>query len=290
MSGSLKLLIVATLIINANGQSLPAPGDCGVFNQNRIVNGEAAVPNSRPYQLLLVTYTPEGAPKSYCGASLITKNHVLTAAHCVDGEKAENVVIYPGLHEFTSSILSKDQGTPLSTIFQHESYSSSRLTNDVAVLRLKNTITLSDKIGLVCLAAASSPQCGNGDPVVASGWGSLTGNPNRTSASRPVELQKVNLVCVPNTQADCKPLTHLLNIFPEATKMCAFGNYSGVCFGDSGGPLVRERTNSNGVKFIEQVGIMSGTIDCSFTLPKPDLYANVRDLYAWIVDKVNRSQ
>lgn len=167
MSGSLKFLIIAALIINANGQSLPTPGDCGVFTQaQRIVNGEAAVAHSRPYQLLLVTFTPEGAPKSYCGASLITKNHVLTAAHCVDGEKADTVVVYPGIHNFTSDLLTKERGTPLSAIFQHESYSSSRLTNDVAVLRLKNTITLSDKIGLVCLASKDMPVCAAGDPVV----------------------------------------------------------------------------------------------------------------------------
>ena len=50
--------------------------------------------------------------------------------------------------------------------------------------------------------------------------------------------------------------------------MCAYGAYKSVCFGDSGGPLVRERVHTDGTKYLEQVGIMSGTVDCSFSKPK----------------------
>jgi secreted trypsin-like serine protease len=64
-------------------------------------------------------------------------------------------------------------------------------------------------------------------------------------------------------------------------------SYSG--FGDSGGPLVRERRLNDGRTYLEQVGIMSGTIDCSFTKPRPDLYANVRELSPWILNKIKAS-
>jgi secreted trypsin-like serine protease len=59
-----------------------------------------------------------------------------------------------------------------------------------------------------------------------------------------------------------------------------------IGFGDSGGPLVRERTLADGSKYLEQVGIMSGTMDCSFTKPRPDIYADVRYFSAWILNKV----
>ena len=34
---------------------------------------------------------------------------------------------------------------------------------------------------------------------------------------------------------------------------------------------------------------MSGTVDCSFTQPRPDIYANVRELNAWILNKIKAS-
>jgi hypothetical protein len=65
--------------------------------------------------------------------------------------------------------------------------------------------------------------------IRASGWGSTTGSPNRTSASRPSELQQVALKCVANSQADCKPLTYVLNIFEQKAKMCAYAENKSVC-------------------------------------------------------------
>lgn len=295
MTSIVTLIAVAILAGLVHGQDLPTPGACGVFEikpaaTTRIVNGEAVIPNSRPYQLLLVGYFSNGTAKHYCGASLVKSTHVLTAAHCIDGDKPENIYIFPGLHEFTSAVFDRRNGLPVRQIFKHESYAANGLNNDVAVLRLQNAVTVDNKkVGLICLPQKTNDACNNGDPVVASGWGSTTGNPNRTSASRPVELQQVALQCVPNNQVDCKPLTYLLGIFEQKAKMCAYAPYKSVCFGDSGGPLVRERKTSSGVVYLEQVGIMSGTIDCSFTKPRPDVYASVLNLNTWIKNKIAQS-
>lgn len=288
-------ITLAILVGSVHGQEMPAPGVCGVSNiqpsaSTRIVNGEPVVPNSRPYQLLLVGYFSNGTAKHYCGASLVKPTHVLTAAHCIDGDTAENVYIYAGVHNFTSAVLDRKNGLAVRQIFKHESYAANGLNNDVAVLRLQNPVPVDNtKVGLICLATNANDPCRNGDPVVASGWGSTTGNPNRTSASRPTELQQVALQCVPNSQTDCKPLTYLLGIFEQKAKMCAYAPYKSVCFGDSGGPLVRERRTSSGVVYLEQVGIMSGTVDCSFTKPRPDIYASVINLSSWILNKIKQS-
>ncbi|CAF3436707.1 unnamed protein product [Rotaria sp. Silwood1] len=287
-------VVVALTILAGYGyaQDLPTPGICGVSliepkPATRIVNGQSAIPHSRPYQLLLVGYFPNGTAKAYCGASLIKPTHVLTAAHCVAGYDAKDLRIFPGLHNFTSFVFNRDNGIPAQRHIAHESYNANSLSNDVAIIRLQTAVVVDNhKIGLVCLPDSTSQTCGVNHPVVASGWGSTTGNPNRTSASRPVELQQVALKCVDAKSTDCKKLTHILSIIQDKSKMCAYGDWKSVCFGDSGGPLVREKYLNDGRRYVEQVGIMSGTIDCSFSKPHPDVYADVHYLMPWIRNKV----
>lgn len=51
---------------------------CGIFS-NRIVGGFVASSNAYPYQIGLML-TPSSKP--FCGGTIISKNYVLTAAHC----------------------------------------------------------------------------------------------------------------------------------------------------------------------------------------------------------------
>jgi len=287
------VLVALTILVGfGQTQNMPKPGECGIFNikpkeTTRIVNGEAVIPHSRPYQLLLVAYFDNGTAKAYCGASLIKPTIALTAAHCVVGNAPKNIRLFPGIHNFTLDLLSSGNGIPAQQFKTHESYNDKSLINDVAVVRLQVPVLIDNtKTGLICLADKTTKACDSGNPVAASGWGSTTGDPNRPSSSRPTQLQQVALQCVDAKNADCKQLTYVLGILPQTSKMCAYAPNKGVCFGDSGGPLVREVTLPDGRKYLEQVGIMSGTVDCSFTKPRPDIYANVRELFAWILKQV----
>ena len=54
-------------------------GDCGMPGPNsRIVGGEEATPHQYPWMAALFI-----DDKWFCGGSLITDRHILTAAHCV---------------------------------------------------------------------------------------------------------------------------------------------------------------------------------------------------------------
>ena len=254
MRSILLLLALASIIGLGHLQDMPQPGVCGISSiqpqaSTRIVNGEAAIPHSRPYQLLLVGFFPNGTAKHYCGASLVKPTHVLTAAHCVAGDTAENVRIYPGVHYFSADVLTMENGLAVRQIFMHESYAAQSLNNDVAVIRLQKAVDVDfEKVALICLPSLSSDACKPGDAVVgknrvrlvslhtlnrllaaASGWGSTSGSPNRTSASRPTELQQVALQCIANSQADCKPLTYVLGLFEQKSKMCAYAPNKSVC-------------------------------------------------------------
>lgn len=50
---------------------------------SRIIGGYLATPGQLPYQVFLETELPSGS--SWCGASIISADWVVTAAHCVYG-------------------------------------------------------------------------------------------------------------------------------------------------------------------------------------------------------------
>ena len=252
----------------------------------RIVNGEGAIPNSWPWQLLLVNFNANGLPSSYCGASLITPKHVLTAAHCVFGWSPRYVGLIPRLHLFNISSWSPTIAYMAGSIFVHQSYDDLSLNDDVAVIRLRTAISLDDRASLVCLAPEnlSGQNLVEGDRLIATGWGAMN-FPNRT---RPTELQQVRLQYVSPSHSSCSPLIGS-GENERPGQMCAGFPPRAVCFGDSGGPLVRQITHSNGQQYWQQVGIMSGTVDCGYQTNFSDVYARVSYYNPWIVDKIRQS-
>ena len=68
----------------------PEQPNCGLpvieprFGSSRIVGGFEARPHSWPWQIFLTNYV-SGKAGQFCGGSLIYRDLVLTAAHCVTG-------------------------------------------------------------------------------------------------------------------------------------------------------------------------------------------------------------
>ncbi|CAF1169356.1 unnamed protein product [Rotaria sordida] len=253
---------------------------------SRIVNGEAAIPNSWPWQLLLVVFSAEGLPRSYCGASLITPQHVLTAAHCIFGFSPRYVGVIARLHVFNVSTWSPRIAHMAERIYVHESYDDLTLNDDVALIRLHTNISLDDQVSLACIAPANmtDQELKEGGTLVATGWGAME-SVNRT---RPNVLQQVRLQFVPRNHPSCEPLTGSGD-GARLGQMCAGFPPRAVCFGDSGGPLVRSIVHKNGKTYWQQVGIMSGTVDCGHQTNFSDVYAKVSYYNPWIVHKISIS-
>ena len=275
----------------ANTISLAEPCECGCPAINpqltsRIVNGEAAVPNSWPWQLLLVVFNLEGVPRSYCGASLITPKHVLTAAHCVFGQSPRYIGVIPRLHVFNISTWSPAIAAMAERIYVHELYDDATLNDDVAVIRLRTPIPIDDRVSLACIAPANmnDQELKEGEPLVATGWGAME-SVNRT---QPSQLQQVRLQFVPPTNALCSEIVGAGDN-RRPGQMCAGFPPKAVCFGDSGGPLVRSIVHPNGKTYWQQIGIMSGTLDCGYQTNYPDVYARVSYYNPWIIDKIRIS-
>lgn len=211
-----------------------------------IVGGEDADIKDHPFMVALTD--PSGS--QFCGGSLVAKNKVVTAAHCMEGEQPQNVRVVSGRTK-----LSTDQGTvnEVTDIWVHPDYQDVSTGADVSVL----TLAADAPEQPVALAGKDDPGYGEGTEATALGWGATSEGGQSAD-----HLQKVN---VPVTSDNaCK------NAYPEYTPdamVCAGLEEGGKdsCQGDSGGPLVA------GGKLI---GVTSWGDGCARP-GKPGVYARI---------------
>lgn len=147
---------------------------CGVRGRsNRIVGGMPAAPHEFPW---LVGLSRQG--RMYCGASMISSRHVLTAAHCVNGLEANEIKVYLGGHNITSDYTEIRR---VKTIHEHENFDVISFNNDIAVLELDKAVLFGPKVQPACLPDESSSDY-SGKLTVIAGWGRL-GEKEKTSNS-----------------------------------------------------------------------------------------------------------
>ncbi|KAF4116314.1 hypothetical protein G5714_003803 [Onychostoma macrolepis] len=243
---------------------------CGQAPLNtKIVGGQGAVQGSWPWQASLHRITSES---HFCGGSLINKDWVLSAAHCFRSTASYNVKIYLGRHLQTGSN-SNEISRTVTRLITHPSYSSTTQNNDIALLQLSSSVTFTDYIRPVCLAATGSV-FGGGTKSWITGWGKL----NSGDTQIPNILQEVQIPIVNNSVCN-KAYGGIIT----SNMLCSGLDEGGKdsCQGDSGGPMVH-KNNSQWI----QSGIVSFGRDCG--LPKfPGVYTRVSQYQSWISSQIS---
>merc|ERR1719516_179601 len=85
--------------------------NCGIPNRsNRIVGGVETETNEYPWQVGLVS---SSGSRPWCGGTLISNQHVLTAAHCTAGSSASSISVLVGEHRIDDNSFTR---VPLSAI------------------------------------------------------------------------------------------------------------------------------------------------------------------------------
>lgn len=229
-----------TEITRKSGDELLDFSTCGLSSADRIHRGREASLSQFPWMALLFNATGH----VICGGTLISEQYVLTAAHCADYV----ITVRLGEHNITSEkdcadILKQDCAPPAqnfnvtkSDIIAHKFYSPSKMSNDIALIKLPSKVDPADgRVLPICLPYGKFRDIDdgkNGTSMTISGWGHTTGG-NTTDV---LMYAKVTLRSPEECRLNYQDISPKV-IFEERT-LCAVGiNNQNHCFGDSGGPL-----------------------------------------------------
>ncbi|KAL0881591.1 hypothetical protein ABMA27_001420 [Loxostege sticticalis] len=241
---------------------LPRKLECGGSNQeNRIVGGMPAGANRYPWMARIVY---DG--QFHCGASLLTKEYVLTAAHCVRKLKRSKIRVILGDHDQTITTESAAIMRAVTAIVRHRSFDADSYNNDIALLKLRKPVNFSKIIKPVCLPPANVDPSGKEGVVV--GWG-------RTSegGQLPAIVQEVRVPILSLSQ--CRAMKYRASRITN-NMLCAGRASTDSCQGDSGGPLLIQ----TGDKF-QIVGIVSWGVGCGRP-GYPGVYTRITRYLPWL--------
>ncbi len=226
----------------------------------RIVGGTDASPGTHPFQVGLMTRRiSNNYLAQFCGGTLVSPYHVVTAAHCSDdiSNPGRDVQVLVG----TKSLARRGGGKRInvSRIFIHPGWweRATEFDFDVAVWELATPVT-----GISFATMANTEPTTPGTLLRVTGWGTLTSN-----GTSPYYLQQVDVPFVPTVSSSCGSLMGVTE-----RMLCAGDTGKDSCQGDSGGPLTIDR----GAGYTELAGIVSFGTECA--LPDyPGVYANVAE-------------
>ncbi|XP_040358601.2 trypsin-1-like [Ixodes scapularis] len=187
----------------------------------QIVGGTAATPLEFPWQISLhLIQLPNTDLGHICGGSIINKQYVDTAAHCIlDGYKSpSNYIVVIG-DQNLNVVDPYEQRIAVANIMIHPQWNRSTVNYDYALLKLARPLnfTGSEK-ALMPICLPTPNQEFDGMTCTASGWG-LTKDESRGGRNLSQSLQKVDLPIVAYTT--CHDYYRFVNPVVQSTMICA---------------------------------------------------------------------
>ncbi|KAL5333082.1 trypsin-like serine protease [Aspergillus crustosus] len=228
-----------------------------------IVGGTEVSIEDYPYQIALLTYGV-----ATCGGTIISPNHIVTAAHCVSNAPVTELAIRAGSSFFASG----GKVLNVSAVAVHPQYYAPSVDNDIAVLTLNESLELGSGIAAAGLPGSTgendigSGALSAGQEVVISGWGSVSEGGAFSPTLRAVTVSVVDI-------EECRASFQDFGIITDSM-FCAGipGGGKDACQGDSGGPVVANRV---------LVGVVSWGNGCA-KVGYPGVYASTAYLRGFI--------
>ncbi|KAF6200869.1 hypothetical protein GE061_005316 [Apolygus lucorum] len=242
---------------------------CGKANRGggRIINGTDVDTESK-YPFMVSLRYPGGF--HFCGASIISPLHILTAAHCVSDRwtksqpEPDSVVPTVGVHQlYKDASHGETQRLKVKGIYIPDAWFAVNvsLAGDIAILVLNEPIKFSKYVSPVCLTP-QQPDVVN-KYIRMMGWG-------RTENGTPDILKEANALVLSHKVCN-----------NNVKEVCFQRGPSASCFGDSGGPYVHLDPETNRYTQIALVSYGYGECNGRFYIG-----SNTAHWYDWIQEIV----
>ncbi|NWW79543.1 MASP1 protease, partial [Climacteris rufus] len=273
----------------------------------RIIGGRNAEPGFFPWQALIVVEDMSRVPndKWFGSGALLSESWVLTAAHVLRSQRRdktiipvskEHVTVYLALHDVRNKMEAVNR--TVERIILHEDFDIQNYNHDIALVKLKEKVTMGKYVMPICLPQFEHELEGpypNTLGLVA-GWG--ISNPNITvdeiisSGMRTLSdiLQYVKLPVVLHAECKTSYESRSGNYSVTENMFCA-GYYEGgkdTCLGDSGGAFVIQDPGTR--RWVAQ-GLVSwgGPEECG-SKQVYGVYTKVSNYVDWVEQKTGSSQ
>lgn len=191
-----------------------------------IVGGTVTSVSEAPWVIALNTTQSESSSGRYCGATLVTPDKIVTAAHCMD-EATSTYYAVQGRANLGDS--STGRVSPISKVWIHPGYNTKNNRYDVAVLTLAKPFTGVPVLPLETRARADA----RGAVPTVYGWGDTQDTGPDETLQKAAVPDLGDKTCLANK-------SYVANGYAAVTNICAGYLQGGIdaCQGDSGGPLV----------------------------------------------------
>ncbi|XP_032724825.1 suppressor of tumorigenicity 14 protein isoform X2 [Lontra canadensis] len=250
--------------------------DCGLRSftrQSRVVGGTNADEGEWPWQVSLHVQSQGHV----CGASIISPNWMVSAAHCFIDERDFRYsdhkmwTAFLGLHDQSKRSATGVQELGLKRIITHPFFNDFTFDYDIAVLELEKPAEYSSTVRPICLPE-SSHTFPAGKAIWVTGWGHTQEGGTSALILQKGEIRVIN-------QTTCESL------LPQqiTPRMMCVGYLSGgvdACQGDSGGPLSSVEADGR----IFQAGVVSWGDGCA-QRDKPGVYTRLSEFRDWIKEQ-----